>query len=64
MMKKDVRIYELAMCNKCGLRDWKIYLKEGLTQEGDGCLECDGTFEIYERFEKCGFGTDSRTPQH
>ena len=60
----ETKIYELVMCNKCGLRDWKIYLKDGLTQEGDECLECDGIFEIYERFHSFFLGTDARTPQH
>lgn len=43
---------ELVECDKCNARDWKIYLKPYMSQDGDGCLHCeDGTYHVYKRYE-------------
>lgn len=48
----DPKVVELVECDKCGARDWKIYLKDYMSQDGDGCFQCeDGTLRIYKRLE-------------
>ena len=49
----ETKIVELVECDKCGMRDWKIYLVDKISQHGDGCYqdECGGKLKIYKRFE-------------
>jgi len=48
----ETETVELVECDKCNARDWKIYIKPYMSQDGDGCLQCeDGTYHVYKRYE-------------
>ena len=47
-----MKTVELVECDKCGRRDWKIYVNSFMSQDGDGCFDCDdGVLRAYKRFK-------------
>lgn len=48
----DKNTIELVECDKCGYRDWKIYANNHMSQDGDGCFNCnEGVLRSYKRFK-------------